>query len=125
MRVLGIDYGAKRVGLALSDEGAAFAFPLETVAQPRAVARIKEIIAERGVTHVAMGDTRSYGSAQNDVTVAAEEFAQKLSAEIGLAVTLVFEAGSSMESTRYTEGKGHDDAAAAAIILQRYLDTKK
>jgi putative Holliday junction resolvase len=125
MKVLGIDYGSKRVGLALSDESGAFAFPLETVPQKDALARIKALIAERGIGEMAMGDTRSYGDAENPVTAEAEAFAQMLRSETELSLTLVFEAGSSMESTRYTEGKGHDDASAAAIILQRHLDARR
>jgi putative Holliday junction resolvase len=125
MKVLGIDYGRKRVGLAISDDSAGFAFPLETVAQKDALARIKALVAERGIGEIAMGDTRSYGDLENPVTAEAERFAQTLRAEIGVPVVLVFEAGSSIESNRHTEGQGHDDSAAAAIILQRHLETRK
>jgi putative Holliday junction resolvase len=125
MKMLGIDYGSKRVGLALSDESGTLAFPLETVPQKNALAHIKALAAERGIAEIAMGDTRSYGHAENPVTAEAERFAASLRQETGLPVTLVFEAGSSVESTRYTDGKGHDDASAAAIILQRHLETRK
>ncbi|HVU75298.1 MAG TPA: RuvX/YqgF family protein [Candidatus Paceibacterota bacterium] len=125
MRVLGIDYGAKRVGIAISDEAGSFAFPVETVATKDALARIRSLIDERGIAEIAMGDTRSYGSVANPVTGEAEAFADTLMRETGLPLALVFEAGSSIESTRYTEGKGHDDASAAAIILQRHLDAKQ
>jgi RNase H-fold protein (predicted Holliday junction resolvase) len=95
------------------------------VPQKGALSRITALIAERGIAEIAMGDTRSYGDAENPVTAEAEKFAQTLRSETGLPVILVFEAGSSVESTRYTEGKGHDDASAAAIILQRHLEARR
>jgi putative Holliday junction resolvase len=125
MKILGIDYGSKRIGLALSDDSGALAFPLETVPQKGALAHIKLLVTERGISEIAMGDTRSYGRAENPVTAEAERFAEALKRETGVPVALVFEAGSSMESTRYSDGRGHDDASAAAIILQRHLEARK
>ncbi len=123
MKYLGIDYGAKRVGLALSDATGVIAFPLETVASDdKLVPRILNILEEKRVGAVVVGDTRAFGGAVNAITEEAERFMKTL-ASSGAVVHPAWEAGSSVESSRYApEGEGHNDAAAAAVILQRYLD---
>jgi RNase H-fold protein (predicted Holliday junction resolvase) len=55
MRILGIDHGTVRVGLALSDELGMLAHPLETVAEAQALVRIPEVVRARGVTAVVLG----------------------------------------------------------------------
>ena len=124
MRYLGIDYGAKRIGLAISSEGIAF---------PRGIVdndanlfmALRELIMKEKVTRTIVGDTRSFGGGENPVTKDAESFIEKLKKETGLSVTSAWEAGSSVEASRYApEGRPHDDSAAAAIILQRYLDMR-
>jgi putative Holliday junction resolvase len=126
MKVLGIDYGAKRIGLAVSDQSGGFAFPLEVIPTDGALSYIEALTKKDSIAEIAMGDTRSYGDVANPVTSEAERFADALRKATGLAVALVFEAGSSREASRFApERKQHDDASAAAVILQRYLDTKK
>ncbi len=126
MRYLGIDYGAKRIGLAISDEGGSIAFPRETIANMSGVrAAIKEIIEKENIGFVVVGDTKSHGGIANPVTSHAERFVAELKEELNVPVAYGWEAGSSVEASRYApEGKGHDDSAAAAIILQRFLDMR-
>lgn len=124
MRYLGIDYGAKRVGLAVSSEG--IAFPHDGVENDgNLFAALCDIIAKEKISEVIVGDTRSFGGSENPITKEAEAFIKKLKRETGLPVTPAWEAGSSVEASRYApEGRLKDDSAAAAIILQRYLDTR-
>lgn len=124
MRYLGIDYGAKRIGLALSDEDAQFAFPNETVPNDAtSVDRINNIILKNHVKGIIIGDTRAGNGADNPITGEAKEFARQLEANAGIALHFSREAWSSIEASRFApKGKEHDDAAAAAIILQRFLD---
>lgn len=126
MRILGIDYGERRLGLALSDEGAGFAFPKETIPNDAAaIERIVAMCAAEGVQEVVIGDTRAANGVENAITAEAEEFAQRLEGR-GLSVRTAREAWSSVEAARFApKGKEHDDAAAAAIILQRHLDSKQ
>ena len=125
MKYLGIDYGARRVGVALSDDTGSLAFPIEVVETPRAHARIAQLIAERKVGGLVMGDTRSIGGARNPISAEAERFAAALERSSGMPVARAFEAWSSVEASRFApEGREHDDAAAAAIILQRFLDAR-
>ncbi len=126
MRYLGIDYGAKRIGLAVSDERGVIAFPRETIANmSTTIAAIKEIIEKENVGFVVVGDTKSHGGIPNPITLRVNSFVDELKQELNVPVVYGWEAGSSIEASRYApEGEGHDDAAAAAIILQRFLDMR-
>ncbi len=127
MRYLGIDYGTSGVGLALSDEGAQFAFPLETLPNDaHLLENIAHVIGEKNVGEVAMGDTRAEGGASNNITERADRFREALAARTKIPVSSVREAWSSVEASRFApKGKERDDAASAAIILQRFLDMHK
>lgn len=126
MRYLGIDFGAKRIGLALSDEGGQFAFPHETIPNDAtSIDRIQKIAHKEGVGILVIGDTRTVHGAENPITEAAEVFANTVSAHLGIPCERMWEAWSSIEASRYApKGSEHSDSAAAAIILQRYIDTK-
>lgn len=126
MRILGLDYGAKRIGIALSDEGGGFAFPHSTIPNDAsAIDRIAAICKKEDVKEIAMGDTRAANEQANAITVEAEEFAGALHKYSGKEVRLVREAWSSTEAARFAPKGAHDDAAAAAIILQRHLDARR
>ena len=121
MRYLGIDYGEKRIGLAVSSEGLAF---------PRAVlpndgklfAALADLISKEKIETIVVGDTRSFGGRKNPITKEAESFIERLKKETGLPVTPAWEAGSSVEASRHAPDEAKHDDAAAAVILQRYLD---
>ena len=124
MKYLGVDYGAKRVGLAVSDANGSIAFPLETVDTAAALTRIIQLVQEKGLKTIIVGDTLFHGGVENPVTREAQEFCDRLARETGLPVSRASEAWSSVEASRFApKGSEHDDAAAAAIILQRFLDS--
>ncbi|PIR82501.1 hypothetical protein COU20_01720 [Candidatus Kaiserbacteria bacterium CG10_big_fil_rev_8_21_14_0_10_59_10] len=123
MRYLGIDYGTRTVGLALSDESGAFAFPQGTLPNDaRLVGSVAALAREKGVQEIVVGDARSLGGAANPITAEVEEFAAALRAVTALPVTLASEAWSSMEAARYAPDNVKRDESAAAVILQRFLD---
>ncbi len=126
MRYLGIDYGEKRVGIAVSDEGGSIAFPRDTIVNnAHLLDELKKVIAGERIESVVVGDTRAFSGFENTVTKEAEAFIERLQAATGLPVFKSWEAGSSIEASRYApEDEGHSDGAAAAIILQRYIDMK-
>lgn len=125
MRYLGIDYGARRIGLAISDPGGGFAFPKEAIPNNKdAVTHIQTLIANEAITHIVIGDTKAINGGDNRITDEASEFSARLEKETKLPVTRAWEAWSSVEAARFApEGTAHNDASAAAIILQRYLDS--
>ena len=125
-KYLAIDYGAKRVGTAVSDADGTIAFPRATLPNDqKLLSALVKIVADEKVEHIVVGDTRTVSGAENPVTKEAENFAGVLARETGVPVSPALEAWSSVEASRYApEGKTHDDASAAAIILQRFLDMR-
>ena len=125
MKFLGIDYGGKRIGLAVSDKTGTIAFPRETLANMRGViGSIQKIIQEEKIGFVVVGDTQSYGGIPNPITFKVKDFVEDLKKVLDVPIASSWEAGSTMEANRYDPEGAHNDAAAAAIILQRYLDIK-
>lgn len=125
MRYLGIDYGTRVLGLALSDPDGQFAFPLEVLPNDSHVLEnIAHVIEEKKVGTVVIGDTRSDGGNANTLTESCERFAKLLESRTKIPVSFAREAWSSFEAARFAPDQNKRDDAAAAIILQRYLDAK-
>ena len=124
MKYLGIDYGGKRVGIAISDDAGKIAFPRGVLANDgKILGNIAGIIDKEKIQKIIIGDTLSFSGLENPVTKESDAFVARLKKETGLPIESAWEAGSSVEASRYApDGSGHDDSAAAAIILQRYLD---
>ena len=141
--MLGVDYGARRLGLALSDHTASLARPWRTIAagaSPHASAQaVAQIIAAgaaddfsdaEGIEKVVVGLPRRLNGQDTDQTQPARDFAAALQDLSGLPVTLQDERLSSREAESRLAIKEKDwrrrkeklDAAAAAVILQDYLD---
>ena len=125
MKYLGIDYGAKRIGISVSNDEGTIAFPRTTIKNDKqALVTITRFIADENIQSIIVGDTRSFSNLENPVTKESEDFVKRLEKETSMPVKSVWEAGSSIEASRYApEREGHSDGAAAAIILQRFLDT--
>ncbi|MSU74000.1 Holliday junction resolvase RuvX [Candidatus Kaiserbacteria bacterium] len=126
MKYLGIDFGSKRVGIAISDAAGTIAFPRATLANNEQLfSQLAELVKNEKIGTIVVGDTRSHSGKDNPVTAEAESFVAALEGAIAVPVERIWEMWSSIEASRYApEGKGHDDASAAAVILQRFLDTK-
>jgi len=127
MKYLGIDFGTKRIGIAISDAAGTIAFPRATLPNDAQLfSQLEELVKNEKVTCIVVGDTRSHGGKDNPVTAEAEEFVVALQKALATPVERVWEMWSSIEASRYApEGQEHNDASAAAIILQRFLDTRK
>jgi len=125
MRFLGIDYGSKRVGTAISDETGTLAFPHSVIPNNKElIPALKKIITEEKVTEIVMGESRDYHGKENPIMEGIRACKEALEQETGLPVHLEPEFLTSAQAA-YFQGK-HDklDASAAAIILQSYLDRK-
>jgi putative Holliday junction resolvase len=124
---LGIDYGVRRIGLATADPEAKLAVPRQAVSATELVAFIK---AEGPFAAVVVGLPRSLDGHNTPQTLAVRRFTDDiLGGQLGLDPIFQDEAGTSSiaeeqlkESGKPYE-KGDIDAAAAAIILQDYLDS--
>ena len=126
MKYLGLDYGAKRVGVAVSDADGKIAFPRASIANNAdLVTHVCKLVAEERIGGIVIGDTLSHGGARNPISDASDVFVKMLRDRTPVKIERAHEAWTSVEASRYApKDKQHEDAAAAAIILQRYLDIK-
>jgi len=133
MRVLGLDYGTKRVGLALSDETGTIAQPLCFLpAEPAAklLERLKEIVAERTVEEIVVGLPRNMNGTYGPAAEKTREFVAALQQAVTVPVKTWDERLTSVQANRFLiesgmrreKRKERVDQAAAAILLQSYLD---
>lgn len=121
MRHLGIDYGKKRIGLALSDPDGRIAFPREVVND---LGGVLEFARREGVELVIIGLPLSATGEETETSRAARQFGVRL--EEALQLPVEFE--NELFSTKLAEEsspKGNADASAAALILQSYLDRQR
>lgn len=127
MKYLGIDYGERWIGLAVSDVSGAFAFPYEEIENNAHVMEVlTRVIQQEGISAIFIGDTRAHTGESNSITPKAEVFCDMVRSQSGLEVSMVFEAWSSQEAARFApQGEKHNHASAAAIILQRVLDRRQ
>lgn len=123
MKYLGIDYGKKRIGLAVSDESGSFAFPRETVVNDvRTLPKIVELIRELHIEAVVVGIPETASGLTNSVEDDIRAFSATLEMMTGLLILFQDERFTSIEASRYAPKEQKDDAVSAALILQRYLD---
>ncbi|HRH55353.1 MAG TPA: Holliday junction resolvase RuvX [Candidatus Paceibacterota bacterium] len=127
MRYLGIDFGTKKIGLALSDEGGSMGFPHGIIPNDgRLIDEMLKLIERKGVEAVVMGESRNYQGEDNPVAKDAKAFARLLEERSGLPVYLEPEMLTTQEARRDPEGVRMPgfpivDASAAALILTSYL----
>ncbi|MDP3645706.1 MAG: Holliday junction resolvase RuvX [bacterium] len=126
MKYLGIDYGSKRIGIAVSDAEGKIAFPRMTVGNNvKFLSTITQIIKEENIEHIIIGDTLTLSGRANPVTETLEKMIERISRMTNLPVTRAREAGSSGAVAEHApRGEKHNDAAAAAFILQRFFDMR-
>lgn len=128
MRYLGIDFGTKKVGLALSDEAGTMGFPYGVVANDKHLfSTVCALIEKEGVAGVVVGESLNFSGQENPVMADAHRFGEKLVQETGLPLFLEPEILTTQEALRDPEGVrgkgggGMIDAQAAALILTSYL----
>ena len=139
--MLGIDYGARRIGLALSDATATLASPWRLVQRPPSepetlrlmIKEVERLAADDdGLAAVVIGWPRRLNGQPTDQTPIVEAFANALRGRVTVPVVLQDERLSSHEAESRLAARESDwrkrkaklDAAAAAVILQDYLDSR-
>jgi putative pre-16S rRNA nuclease len=133
MRILALDHGSKRIGVAVSDETKTIAQPLEYIpAEPFAnfLARLKELLAEKEISLVLLGLPRNMDGSYGPAAQKVEAFAAALKTAITVPIKMWDERlTSTMANKILIQGKVRRDKRkekvdkmAAAILLQSYLD---
>ncbi len=133
MRILAIDHGSKRMGIALSDETRTIAQPLEYIpAEPFSafLARLKELIQTKEVSLILVGMPRNLNGSYGPMALKVQEFIAVLKETIAVPIQTWDERLTSTQANRFLlqagvrrqERKEKVDRAAAAILLQSFLD---
>lgn len=125
MKIMGIDYGSKRVGVAFSDEGMQFAIPAEVINNSKNLLKeIKEIADKNYVKEIVMGESKNYKGEPNNIMAESLNFKMDLES-MGFKVYLEPEFMTSVNAERFQGKNGMLDASAAALILQSFLDKRQ
>ena len=133
-RMMGIDYGKNNVGIALSDHAGHYAFPKTIFPNDDSLLEnIASLAQTEQVGTIILGDTENPAGGKNSITHRTIIFKAALEVRTGLRVELVDEAYTSAEARRAFEGQEARrsnnnpavDSAAAALILQTHLDTRR
>ncbi|HMO77894.1 MAG TPA: Holliday junction resolvase RuvX [Candidatus Paceibacterota bacterium] len=125
-RLMGIDYGEKRVGVALSDEAGQMAFPLTVFPNDKNLLKnISTVIVEKKVTEIVIGHSLDKAGAPNKIHDKVEAFMLDLTLETGLPIHLEPELYTTQAALRLQGRNDQTDAAAASLILDNYLVKNK
>ena len=140
MKFLGIDYGTKRIGIAISDEEGVLAFPKKIVLNDlNTFEKLDEIIKTENISEIVVGESVDFSGKLNILSARIEIFISELKDKFKLPINKQKEFLTSVEARKEGNTKkslsqsqvhsklkqiksGRIDASAAALILQRYLD---
>ena len=133
MRILAIDHGSKRIGIAVSDELKMIAQPLEFIpAQPFAafLARLEDLIRDKEVESILVGLPRNMDGSYGPAALKVQDFVTALKGVLSVPIKMWDERLTSAQANRLLiqgnvrrdKRKEKVDAMAAAILLQSYLD---
>jgi putative holliday junction resolvase len=124
VKVIALDYGAARTGVAVSDPTGTIARPLETVeraASEAGLRRLAEIVAEQGAERVIVGLPLTLRGERGFQAAATDEFVAALRGAVGVPVELWDERFTTALAGQTAHAVATEDARAAAHILQSYL----
>ena len=133
--ILGIDPGARRVGIAEADEETRFARPLEVIDVEAVdpVARVAELVTDRGVTLIVVGRPVGLSGTDGPAVDVQQGFVQRLRTAVGVEVrefderltTVIAEQGLRAAGGSKKSRVAVRDAVAAQVMLQGYLDSER
>jgi putative holliday junction resolvase len=135
MRVLALDHGSKRIGVAISDPTGVIAQPVESMApEPFAnfLERLKQILREKEVELILIGMPRNMDGSYGPAALKVQEFVNVLKQAVTVPITTWDERLTSVQANRFliqadvrrADRKQRVDKTAAAILLQSYLDSR-
>lgn len=122
---MGIDYGEKKIGIAISDENGKIAMPFGIIANigmADAVNKVKKICQEKEVNQIVIGESKDFKGNPNPIMREIVKFKELLEKEAKLPTFYYPEVLSTQEALRITGKNKSIDASAAAIVLQSFID---
>lgn len=140
---LGLDYGTRRIGVAVSDEEGRFAFPagaIERKGLAQDLAAIRQLVEQRGIRHLVLGLPLHMDGRAGDMAAVVRAFKEHLEAATGLPVELLDERWTTAEAERALRDagarpgkarrgrareRGDVDAVAACILLRTWLERRR
>lgn len=130
MRALGIDFGEKRIGLAVSDAEGRWAMPLSTIERStdrRAIHQIADLARREGIALLVLGEPLGLDGRAGEAAARVRRFGERLARVSGLPIRWVDEALTTVAAAERLRDAGLDrrdrrDAVAAQILLQEALD---
>ncbi len=123
MKRMGIDYGSKRVGIALSDDGGTMAFPKTVLpAGPDLVPTLEKMIRAEKVEEIVLGESKDFSQNENPIMIEVHAFKVQIEKAASIPVHFEPELMTSREAQHIQGNNDMNDASAAAIILQSYIN---
>ncbi len=133
-RIMGIDYGTRKIGIAISDPLKIISYPYKTIdvkKTPDYISEIKKIITEKKIESIVVGYPITLSGNHSKQTEVTEKFINKIMSDLGIPVYKCDERLSSQEAKRYLKEQniktGHNkekiDQMSASLILRQFLST--
>ena len=124
MKLMGIDYGRKKIGIAVSDEEGKRAFPYKVISAKGALFEIKKICEEEKVEKIVLGKSIDRWGRPNPIMDEIEKFKAELERGLGIPVVYEPEEFTTQEAKKFQGRVRGIDASSAAIILQGFLESQ-
>ncbi len=126
MRLLGIDFGKRRVGIAISDDKGMMAFPKAVLPNDNFLVReIADLVKGHGIETIVLGESKDYKMNANPIMSKIKLFADEIERATGIRPIYESELLTSHQAAHFQGKTDMIDAAAASIILQSYIDRIK
>lgn len=122
MKILGIDYGHKRIGLAISDESQTLARELMILSPKEFWKQIQFLIDQHQISQIVLGWPLNMKGEDTEITLEVKNFKLKLEKLVEIEVEIMDERLSSAMTKNLPGGHRDKDSLAAQIILQNYLN---
>lgn len=137
-RLMGLDYGSKTIGVAISDELGMTAQPIETIERSgenklrKSLARISEIVKEKNIQKIVVGLPVNMNGRRGERAARTLEFVKKLKTRVDIPIVMQDERLTTVEAdeilsesgVKKEERKRYIDSIAASIILREYMENE-
>ena len=126
MKRMGIDYGSKKIGVAITDDTGKMAFPYAVVPNNEYFLEyVKDLVEERGVKEIVIGHSLDNQGQPNPIHQKVKELITDITLAIGIPVYLEPEQYSTQQAIQVQGRTAQTDASAAALILESFITKQK